>query len=316
MSRENQKINASFVEYGSNSHKLLNRYEFHFTNEDKTELSITKPDGTVIPNLSLGSQLSDIGIIGLDDADDLTVGKYKIHQGKGLLFGWSAKRSSGKKVKITDPSGNEHIGTIGEHFSPLNSFISGKDECGNLSLKSEHGDFTIKHLTKTKTVSLTVLKTPDNGGFKGYMTEQLPAKKGGKRPSVNITFYDNKPNVPAYITTKYAGVDVAIAIFDLDKDNNKTSIKMFSPEDALELKIMKTRMAAISRECHSFKIDPNDHQEFVNLNKKANEIKLSSKPVDFNVAIGQVYFGLKYDQSKTNKKAGYRKNHGQNFVRG
>lgn len=135
----------------------------------------------------MGDQLADIGTIELDDANDLIVGKYKIYQGEKLIPGWTAKRSTGKTVKITDPQGVEHKGTVGEYFRPLNGFISGKDEYGNLSFND--GQYTMKHLVKTKTVALTVKKDMENGGYKGSIKETRPKHLGGSRASVPIIFY-------------------------------------------------------------------------------------------------------------------------------
>ncbi len=294
MSKENNLINASLTEFGDPNYKIIPGYEFTTEEVDgKILLLIKRPDkGYLLPYPELGDDHKALGITKLDGNGDLLTSKGKVLHGVNLHPHWSAKRSVGKKFKVTDPNGNVTVATMGEFFPAIGSVLESKDDSKNLSFNG--GKLSVKVFYKTKTVQLMVMNEDVGRGKSAYINTILPGNKNNSKDGVKGVFHKSNGNMPAYFSTKYSGIDVATAIFEVNKDTNKASIQIFSVDDAFKMKTIKLRLISISKESSKFDMDPADNQEYVNLHCKLKQMRGNVKKLDFDINKGHYLFDLKY----------------------
>ncbi|EGR2221126.1 hypothetical protein NI385_25055 (plasmid) [Vibrio parahaemolyticus] len=301
---------ASYVEHGQNK-EILNGWKFEEVESGK--YIVTRSNGTKVepPSaseeasndhclLKVGDELPKVGVIAQDETGDLIIGDYKIQKGKDLLFGWSAKKSTGKSYKVTDPSGKQHIAKVGEYFIPMNGVIE-LDDFGNIAVP---GGNSIRVLKKTYEIELKVQNKRENEGFSCYINIKEKNKSTNGKDGTKGVFYPAKNTKAAYFTELYGGEEIITAYFHPTAEINKVITETLTHEQALKVKKIKEKINIVLAECKQFNIDPNEHQEYHFLREELLDINKESKKYPMDVTTGYRAFGLQPVKEK-NQTTGY-----------
>lgn len=285
---------ASHIEFGA-AKNPLNGWSFDEVEPGK--FIVTRDDGTTIDApISAHDNLLDLGVVSIDASGDLVIGNNKIIQGRNLMDGWSAKRSTGKSFKVTDPQGNSHIAKRDDFFIPLNGIVQ-LDEFGNLSVE---GGSSIRVLKKTAEIEIKVHNKQENGGFSCYINRHELNKATNGKDGTKGVFYPAKDGKPAYFTETFGGQDIVTAYFRPAGQMNKVVTEMLTPQDGLAVKKIKTRMDVIVEECAMFSINPNHHQEYALLKEQLLDINKKTDKYPMDVSAGYRAFGMQTNYNKEN----------------
>ncbi|MFS1427908.1 hypothetical protein LMH73_012310, partial [Vibrio splendidus] len=289
---------ASHVEFGAAKNPL---HGWSFSEIEPGKFAVTRDDGvTIDAPISSQDNLLDLGVVSVDSSGDLIIGDNKIIQGANLMSGWSAKRSTGKSFKVTDPNGASHIAKRDEFFIPLNGIVQ-LDSYGNLSVE---GGSSIRVLKKTAEIEIKVHNKQENGGYSCYINRNEINKQTNGKDGTKGVFYPSKDGKPAYFTETFGGQDIITAYFRPATEINKVVTEMLTPQDGLAVRKIKSRMDVIVAECNQFSISPAHHQEYVILKEQLIDINRKTNKYPMDVSAGYRAFGM---QTNYNNERSYQR---------
>lgn len=216
----------------------------------------------------------------------LTIGEWSVIIGRGINHDLHARKLGAQNTYLV----------YDEDFRKVGQFKIGDEYKGTpVSLVDGHllkiGEDIVPIKPKEYEVTLLVMRTPREGGLLSYINFIENGNAMNRKDGAPGTFYrPKKEGEPAEFVETHSGQKVVTALFWLEKNGEKVRFKYRDAQTA----VMTTMVARKLEECRSIAIssgiDPADYDEYVDNEKKLQELNARWREVGMKLDVGPDLF--------------------------
>lgn len=266
-------------------------YMIHRANGTSREVNLHEPIRTAAGDLM--PNRNDHGL--------LTIGEWSVLIGKGINHDLHARKLGAANTYLV----------FDAHMKQLGKYKLG-DDCNGRPIAQEAGhllrvgDDIVPIRPKKHDITLLVFQSEREGGYVSYINFiEIGNQMNRKDGAPGIFFRPKLEGEPAQFVETHAGQKVVTAMFWLEKNEKKVTYQYRDAKTAImativSKKLEESRMVAIEAG-----IEPEDYDEFVENEKKLEELNSMWRKEGMSLAVGPQMFKPKSLDRSLNNGPGY-----------